>query len=256
MKVNRVRQALLILGAQIIAFTIFVTLWEWVTRTGVVNPLFIGEPSKIFVYFFKGLFINRTMLWAAAWTLSETTVAFLIGSVAGILFGLLFAVFPVCEKFFDPVMSGLNSLPRIALAPVFVLWFGIGPTSQIALGVSLSFFIVLYNTMAGMRGVDPDWVVLSRMLGASKTSIFFKITLISAVPTIFSGLKLGLIVSLLGVIAGGIIAGQHGLGQLLSYLAGTFETDGVFAVLLLLAIIGAALTSLMNALERYLLRWR
>ncbi|MGB9104256.1 MAG: ABC transporter permease subunit, partial [Terriglobales bacterium] len=117
-------------------------------------------------------------------------------------------------------------------------------------------FIVLYNTMAGTRGVDSDWIVLSRMLGASSSTIFFKVTLISAVPTIFSGLKLGLIVSLLGVIAGGIIAGQHGLGQLLSYLAGTFETDGVFAVLLLLAIIGAALTALMNAIERHLLRWR
>lgn len=253
---NRRRQALLVLGAQIIVFSLFVALWEWVTRTGVVNPLFIGEPSKIFVFFVKGLFVNHVMLEQAGWTLSETALAFFIGSLGGILFGLLFAVFPLCEKFFDPVMSGLNSLPRIALAPVFVLWFGLGPASKVALGVSLSFFIVLYNTMAGVRGVDPDWVVLSRMLGASKASIFFKVTLASAVPTIFSGLKLGLIVSLLGVIAGGIIAGQHGLGQLLSYLAGTFETDGVFAVLLLLAIIGAALTGLMNALERHLLRWR
>lgn len=250
------RQALGVLVAQAVAFTVFVAAWEWVTRTGMVNPLFIGEPSKIFVFFFKGLFVNHVMLKEAGWTLAETAVAFFLGSAGGILFGLLFAVFPLCERFFDPLMSGLNSLPRIALAPVFVLWFGLGPASKVALGVSLSFFIVLYNTMAGVRGVNTDWVVLSRMLGASRASIFFKVTLMSAVPTIFSGLKLGLIVSLLGVIAGGIIAGQHGLGQLLSYLAGTFETDGVFAVLLLLAIIGAALTSLMNALERHLLRWR
>jgi len=250
------RQALIVLAAQIVALTVFLVVWEWAARTRLINPLFIGEPSKIFAYFFDGLFVNGVMLKGAAWTLSETAVSFLIGSVGGILFGLLFAVFPACEKFFDPVLSGLNSLPRIALAPLFVLWFGIGAASEIALGVSLTFFIVLYNTMAGTRGVDSDWLVLSRMLGASSTTIFFKVTLISAVPTIFSGLKLGLIVSLLGVIAGGIIAGQHGLGQLLSYLAGTFETNGVFAVLLLLAIIGAALTSLMNAVERHLLRWR
>jgi len=244
-----------VFAAQLVALVIFLVLWEWAARTRMINPLFIGAPTKIFAHFYQGLFVDHTMLAEAAWTLSETAAAFAIGSVGGILFGLLFVVFPATEKFFDPVFSGLNSLPRIALAPVFLLWFGLGPASKIALGTSLTFFIVLYNTIAGARSVDSDWILLSRMLGAGKTTIFFKVTLLSAVPTIFSGLKLGLIVSLLGVIAGEIIAAQHGLGQLLTYLSGSFDTDGVYAVLLFLAIIGVALTGLMNAVERYLLRW-
>lgn len=255
MKTTPARQGLYVLAAQLVAFVLFVGVWEWAARTQMISPLFIGQPTKIFARFFTGLFVDGTMLKEAGWTLSETAAAFVIGSVGGILFGLLFVVFPACEKFFDPLFSGLNSLPRIALAPVFLLWFGLGPASKIALGASLTFFIVLYNTIAGARSVDSDWVVLSRMLGANKVTIFFKVTLISAVPTIFSGLKLGLIVSLLGVIAGEIIAAQHGLGQLLTYLSGTFDTNGVYAVLLFLAIIGVALTGLMNALERHLLRW-
>jgi NitT/TauT family transport system permease protein len=99
-------------------------------------------------------------------------------------------------------------------------------------------------------------VTLSRMLGASKATIFFKVTLVSAVPTIFSGLRLGLIYALLGVIGGEIIASQHGLGQLLSYLAGTFDTNGVFGVLFFLALLGVALTKCMSLLESYLLRWK
>ena len=104
--------------------------------------------------------------------------------------------------------------------------------------------------------MDSDWLTLSRMLGASKVVVFFKVTLISAVPTIFSGLRLGLIYALLGVIGGEIIASQHGLGQMLTYLAGTFDTNGVFAVLIFLAILGVALTRAMSALEQHLLRWR
>jgi NitT/TauT family transport system permease protein len=202
------------------------------------------------------VFVDYTLLQQAVWTLSETLAAFALGSAAGIAFGLLFVLYPRLEKFLDPLFTAFNALPRIALAPLFLLWFGLGPSSKIALGISLTFFIVLSSTVAGGRSVNTDWIILSRMLGASKMTIFFKVTLISAVPTIFSGLRLGLIYALLGVIGGEIIASQHGLGQLLSYLAGTFDTNGVFAVLFFLAMLGVALTKLMSAIENYLLRWR
>lgn len=250
------RQASAVLLLQIAALAVFLCLWEWAATTRAIDPLFIGQPTKIFAYFYHAVFIDYSLLREAAWTLSETAAAFVLGSVTGIAFGLLFVVYPPLERFLDPLFSALNSLPRIALAPLFLLWFGLGPASKIALGFSLTFFIVLYNTVAGARSVDPDWVVLSRMLGASKMAIFFKVTLVSAVPTIFAGLKLGLIVAILGVIGGEIIAAQHGLGQLLSYLAGTFDTNGVFAVLFFLAMLGVVLTCLMSALERHLLRWR
>lgn len=250
------RETLVITALQVVAVVIFLLLWEWASKTRTIDPLFIGQPTKIFAYFYQSIFVDYTLLKEAVWTLSETLAAFVIGSVAGVAFGLLFVLSPRLEKFLDPLFSGFNALPRIALAPLFLLWFGLGPSSKIALGISLTFFIVLASTVAGGRSVNTDWLILSRMLGANKMIIFFKVTLISAVPTIFSGLRLGLIYALLGVIGGEIIASQHGLGQLLSYLAGTFDTNGVFAVLFFLAILGVALTRLMTAIEHYLLRWR
>ncbi len=245
-----------VLLAQIVALVVFFGLWEWSARSRWIDPLFIGQPTKILSYLHGAIWVDGHLFIEAAWTLGSTGVAFVLGSVAGLVFGLIFVAYPVLERFFDPLFSALNALPRIALAPLFLLWFGLGPASKIALGFSLTFFIVLNSTIAGARSVDSDWLTLSRMLGASKVAMFFKVTLISAVPTIFSGLRLGLIYALLGVIGGEIIASQHGLGQQLSYLAGTFDTNGVFGVLLVLALVGVALTWVMSAIEKYLLRWR
>jgi NitT/TauT family transport system permease protein len=242
--------------ARIIALLAFGAVWEVTARLGLINPLFIGNPSGILAFFFKGLFVNQELVVHLLWTLAGTLAAFMLGSVTGILVGLLFVACPKVEQFIDPIFAGLNALPRIALAPLFLLWFGLGITSKIALGFSLTFFIVLSSTVAGARSVNSDHLMLADTLGASSTQIFRRITLPSAVPTVFSGLRLGLIYALLGVIAGEIIAAQHGLGQSLTFLAGTFQINGVFAVLLLLAMLGMSLTWIMTAVEARLLRWR
>lgn len=244
-----------ILAAQLIFVIGFVILWEWASVKEIINPLFIGRPSGIFNYLW-GAFADGTIISEAKWTLSATLIAYVLGSVAGIAFGLVFAMYPPSEKFFEPLFSGLNSLPRVALAPLFLLWFGLGLGSKIALGFSLTFFIVLENTAAGARSVDRDFLTLSHTLGASKARVFFRVTLPSAIPTIFSALKLGLIYALLGVVAAELIASQHGLGQLLTLLAGTFNTNGVFGVLLVLGVLGMLLTKGMSFLEQRLLRWR
>jgi NitT/TauT family transport system permease protein len=241
---------------RIIALLAFGAVWELTARLGLINPLFIGNPSGILAFFFKGLFVNQELVVHLLWTLAGTLAAFMLGSVTGILVGLLFVAYPKVEQFIDPIFAGLNALPRIALAPLFLLWFGLGITSKIALGFSLTFFIVLSSTVAGARSVNSDHLMLADTLGATSTQIFRRITLPSAVPTVFSGLRLGLIYALLGVIAGEIIAAQHGLGQSLTFLAGTFQINGVFAVLLLLAMLGMSLTWIMTAVEARLLRWR
>jgi len=251
-----VGQRLWVFIAQIVTLAVFFALWEWASRTRWIDPLFIGQPTKIFAFLYESVFVDQTLLREAAWTLGSTAAAFVLGSLAGLGLGLLFVVYPIVEKFLDPLLHGLNALPRIALAPLFLLWFGLGPASKIALGFSLTLFIVLNSTVAGARSVDSDWLTLSRMLGASRATVFFKVTLVSAVPTIFAGLRLGLIYALLGVIGGEIIAAQHGLGQLLTYLAGTFNTNGVFAVLIFLALLGTLLTKCMGMLESHLLRWK
>ena len=242
-------------AAQLGALALMLLSWEYVSSHRLVDPLFFGQPSGILKYLQKAL-TDGSLLREAAWTLGSTLGAFALGSIAGIGTRLLFAIYPRAEVFFDPFFSALNALPRIALAPLFLLWFGLGVASKVALGFSLTFFIVLFSTLAGARSVDRDFLILSQTLGASKATVFIKVTLQSAVPTIFSGLKLGLIYALLGVIAGEIIASQHGLGQLLTYFAGTFDTNAVFGVLTILAVIGIVLTRAMTAIENRLLRWR
>jgi NitT/TauT family transport system permease protein len=239
-----------------ISLLVLLGIWEVLSRFGLINPLFFGNPAKILEFLFKGLFVNRELWSHTAWTMAGTVASFLLGSLAGVLVGLLFVTFPNVEEFLDPIFAGLNALPRIALAPLFLLWFGLGIASKIALGFSLTFFIVLGSTVAGARAVSSDHLILARTLGARPAQVFRRITLPGAVPTIFAGLRLGLIYALLGVIGGEIIAAQKGLGQLLSFLAGTFQINGVFAVLLLLALIGTALTWAMSAVELHLLRWR
>ena len=241
---------------RIIVLLGFGVVWELLARLGWINPLFIGNPIGIIVFFFRELFVTQQLVTDLLWTLAGTLSAFIFGSVTGILVGLLFVAYPRVERFMDPIFAGLNALPRIALAPLFLLWFGLGISSKIALGFSLTFFIVLSSTIAGARSVDSDHLTLASTLGASPAQVFRRITLPSAVPTVFSGLRLGLIYALLGVIAGEIIAAQHGLGQSLTFLAGTFQINGVFAVLLLLALLGMSLTWIMTAVEARLLRWR
>jgi NitT/TauT family transport system permease protein len=156
----------------------------------------------------------------------------------------------------EPYLAVLNAMPRFALAPLFLLWFGLGLGSKVAVGTSLSFFIVLANTVAGIRGVSADLVILSRSLGATPKQVFFKVTLPGAVPVIFSGLRLALVFSMLGVVGAEIIAAEHGLGQTLSYLQSTFNMNGVMGLLALLATLGMLVTRGMTRLEKRLPKWQ
>jgi NitT/TauT family transport system permease protein len=245
-----------VLLGRTITLIVLVGIWEYLSANRMINQLFFGQPSKIGRFLFNGLFVEQQLIEHTFWTMLSTLSAFGLGSVGGILVGLLFVTFPRAEEFLDPIFSGLNALPRIALAPLFLLWFGLGIASKIALGFSLTFFIVLGSTVAGGRAINQDHITLARTLGARSSQIFRRITLPGAVPTVFAGLRLGLIYALLGVVGGEIIAAQKGLGQMLSFLAGTFQINGVFAVLFLLSILATSLTWAMTAIELRLLRWR
>jgi NitT/TauT family transport system permease protein len=230
--------------------------WEYVAAFRLVDPLLIGRPSEIAKYFWHETFVTQSLVRDLGWTMLGTVLAFLLGSTLGIAVGMLFVTRPTIEALLNPILMGLNSMPRIALAPLFLIWFGLGLGSKVAVGFSLTFFIVLTNTVAGGRGVNPDHLVLARTLGASGGQIFRKFVLPSAVPVIFNGLRLGLIFALLGVVGSEIFASEHGLGQTLSLLAANFNTNGVFAIVLLLSLIGVVITWGMTALENWLLRWR
>lgn len=233
-----------------------VALWELAASRELLDPTFFGRPSGIAAYLWDGFFVGGKLWLELGYTLAGTVISFLLGSVLAVALGLSFVIFPRMERAMEPYLTVLNAMPRLALAPLFLLWFGLGLGSKIAVGTSLSFFVVLANTIAGIRGVSSDLLTLSRSLGATPTQLFFKVTLPSAVPVIASGLRLGLIFSMLGVIGAELIAAEHGLGQTLAYLQATFNMNGVMGLLLLLASLGLLVTSGMTRLERSLLKWQ
>lgn len=234
----------------------FLAAWQFCAAQGLLDPLFFGRPSGIVAYLIKG-FLTEGKLWLELrYTLLASGIAFVGGSIAAVALGLIFTMLPRFHRAAEPYLTLLNAMPRIALAPLFLLWFGLGIGSKIAVGMSLTFFIVLAATVAGIRGVNSDHLVLSKALGATPAQVFVKVTLPSAVPVIFAGLRLGLIFALLGVVGAELLAAEHGLGQTLAYLQSTFNTDGVMAILLLLALIGLGVTTLMNRIERALLDWQ
>jgi NitT/TauT family transport system permease protein len=241
-------------GAHLLFIVTMLALGEWLTAHRWLDPTFMGQPSGVIQFLWNNIATGK--LWVdMGWTMAGTLISFTLGSVA-MTVGLLFVAFPKVEKFLDPYLNAMNVMPRIALAPLFILWFGLGLGSKIAVGCSLTFFIVLSSTVAGIRGVSQDHVTLCKTLGASAVTTFFQVTLPGAVPVIFPGLRLGLIYALLGVIGAEIIASEKGLGQSLSYLGATFEVNGVMALLLVLALLGVSVVRTMTWLEKRLLHWQ
>lgn len=242
--------------AQHAAFvSVVLGLWEWGAHTGVIDPSFMGSPMGI-IHFTLENFANARLWGDLGYTLLAVFASFGIGSSAAMITGLAFVTWPKLEVFCEPYIAAMNVLPRIALVPLFILWFGLGVGSKIALGVSLTFFIVLSTTVAGIRGVSQDHITLTRTLGATSRQMFFWVTLPGAVPVLFSGLRLGLIYALLGVVGAEVIASERGLGQQLAYLGSTFNVNGVWSLLFDLALIGVLIMKLMNWIERSLLHWQ
>ena len=251
MKAERLRWGLLHLGF----IVTLLGLGELAVARGWLDPTFFGQPSGVAKFLWNNL--GTAKFWTdLGWTLAGVGASFALGSAAAFAVGLLFVRSPALERFADPYFNALNVMPRIALAPLFILWFGLGLGSKIAVGFSLTFFIVLSATVAGIRGVSQDHVTLCRTLGAGAATTFFQVTLPGAVPVIFSGLRLGLIYALLGVVGTEIIASEKGLGQSLAYLGSTFDINGVMALLLVLALLGVAIVRFMTWIEKRLLHWQ
>ena len=253
---RRSRRRLVILGYQVLVAVVALVIWQICATYQLLDPTVISSPKAVFGYLFGNAIVDPE-LWTNTWyTMVATLIAFVVGSILGILVGLVCVRIPILEEIFDPFVTLMNSFPRIALAPLFVVWFGIGVTSKVVLAVSVIFFILMLTTIAGARSVDRNLIALCNSLGAGPWKIFRSITIPTAAPSIFAGLKLGLIYSFLGVIVGEMIASEHGLGQEAMKYSNLFQMDRVLAVLFFLALITTLLAAGMTAVERRVLRWQ
>ena len=186
----------------------------------------------------------------------EALIAFVISSALGIAAGLMLARSPFWDEVLAPLVLALNSLPRVALAPLIILWFGIGIVAKVVTAFTLVFFILLVNTLGGAKNVDTDILTIARLMGASRHDILWKVTLPSALPWIFAGLNIGLTYALLGVIVAEILASNQGIGYVISSGAANFNTAAVFAGLVTLAVVAWLFSAIMRKVEARLLRWK
>jgi len=228
-----------------------VVIWWALVSAGVLSTLDVGSPYLVGQYVVEQFW--REIVPNALDTLWATLIAFALSGVFGVLGGYALVEFPYVKRMIDPILNALNSMPRIALAPLFILWFGIGIESKVALAFSLGFFMVLMNTYAGVRNVDPILVRLSCSLGCTGWQQFTKITLPWAVPSVFAGLRLALIYSFLGVVTSGMIASKSGLGQLIMFYSGVLRMDAVIAILIIMGLMAVTLMIIADKVEARLL---
>ena len=226
-------------------------IWWVVVELGVIDKFFVSTPQDVAKFLADSF--SREIVPHAINTVIAMLIAFVLSGIAGILAGLALVELPRVKALVDPFLTAFNSMPRIALAPIFILWFGIEVMSKVALAFSLGFFIVLLSTVAGIRNVDPILIRLSRSLGCSAWQQFTRITLPWAIPSVFAGLKLALIYCFLGVVTSEMLASKVGLGNLIMYYSGLLRMDAVLGVLFVMAVFAVALTILADRVETALL---
>lgn len=248
---STIRDAFWLYTGRLLILLGFAAVWWIAVYFKWMDKFFVSSPDDVVRFLISSF--TKEIIPNARNTLFATLIAFVLSGVFGVLAGLILFELPKMKRMVDPFLTGLNSMPRIALAPIFILWFGIEVTSKVALAFSLGFFIVLLSTYAGIRNVDPVLMRLSRSLGCTPWQQFTKIMLPWAIPSVFAGLKLALIYSFLGVVTSEMLASKVGLGQLIMYYSGVLRMDAVLAILLVMAICSVALTMVGDWVEAALL---
>lgn len=229
-------------------------LWQWGAGR-IFDEFFFSRPSAILERLWRwtrdgSIFVQ---VWA---TLHATVAGFVIGAVAGLALGIWLGVSPFMNRLLDPYLSALNALPKVALAPLFVLWFGIGIESKIALAAILVLFLVFLNTYTGVREVDQDLVDAARIMKASRLQVLTKVIIPSAASWVFASLKISVPYALIGAVLGEMIASNRGLGYLVQFAGAQFDTAGVFAALLVIALLAVVLNWIVGVFQRRADRWR
>ena len=229
-------------------------LWELASRVFVANPLFLAAPSQI-AYAIYQLSLTGEMQHHIAVSAAEFALGYVIASVIGIGFGFGMANSVRFKQALQPWISGFYATPTIALAPLFILWLGIGIWSKVLVVIFLVLFPVTINTEAGLRTTSERLIEMLKSFGANGRQIFFKVSLPSALPFILAGLKLGIGRGLIGVVVAELFGSRAGLGRLISQSADAFNMPDLFAGVIVLAIAGIVMTAAFGWLETKLVPW-
>jgi NitT/TauT family transport system permease protein len=237
-----------------LVFVVFTAAWEGVVRYWQVPPYLMPSPSAIAASLAGGI-TSRLYLVNFWVTLYEALAGFVIAAVAGIAVGAVIAQFRVVEQTFYPYLVALQTLPKIAIAPLIIVWFGFGLSSKVIIAATVAFFPVLVNVIVGLKTIDTSKLELMRSLNASRWQTFRLVRFPNALPFVFAGLDIAIVFSVLGAIVGEFVGAQQGLGNLILQFNFALDIAGVFAVLILLSVMGVTLHLLMQALQKRIIFW-
>ena len=247
-------EALTVWAWRVLIVIVVLSVWQYASGRW-IKAFWISSPSVIWRQLMEWVISGDLWIHLEA-TLLETIMGFVFGAIAGVVTGLALGLNRRLAAVLDPFIVAFYSLPKIALAPLFILWFGVGLTSKVVLATFVVFFLVFYNTYAGTLAVEAELVDVLRLMGATKGQIIRKVILPSALIWIFTGMKSSVPYALIGAVVGEMMASNQGLGYLIQAAAGQYDTGGVFAALFVLMIIATGLHELLKQSERIMLRWR
>jgi NitT/TauT family transport system permease protein len=254
----RRRKAVITLG-RVLLLVAVLGLWEWLSRAKVIDPFNFSMPSKVWDQ------INTWVMHGTAFgslgeqiwvTLQEALFGWIIGVVVGVVLGITLGRITFLAELLGPYIKVLNSIPRIVLAPIFVIWFGLGPASKVASAIVLVFFPVFFNAFQGAREVDRNLVANARILGASDRRVTLQVVIPSATSWIFTSLHVSFGFALIGAIVGEYIGATKGIGLLVAQSQNTFNAAGVYAAMVILAAVALVAEGLLTFAERRIFRWK
>ncbi len=233
--------------------------WQLLTAVRLMDPFFFGQPTGIVVRLVDWI-QNGTAygsLWLQIWiTLEEALLGFAIGVVGGIVLGVLLGEIPFLADVMGPYIKVLNAIPRIVLGSIFFMWLGLGTESKVALAAVLVFFVVFFNAFQGVREVDRTYIANARVLGATRLQIVREVVLPSALTWIIASLHVAFGFAIIGAIVGEFLGAEKGLGLVIATAQNTFDSNGVFAAMLIIAAVALTAEAGIGLLERRLLSWR
>jgi len=239
---------------QVVLGVILLLLWQGASGR-LIDSFFISNPIDVGTRLVGWVADGSLLLhiWA---TVYATLMGFIVGAVGGVVLGIWLGVSPFSSRLLNPYLNALNALPKVALAPLFVLWFGLGIESKIALAAVLVLFLVFLNTYAGVREVDQDLIDGARLMKATRIQVIAKVIIPSAMSWVFAGLKISVPYALIGAVLGEMIAANRGLGYLVQFSGSQFDSAGVFAVLIVIALLAVALNFLVEIVQHRIQQWR
>lgn len=242
------------LAFDVAAFAMLLLAWEGVIRLFRVPEIVLPAPSSI-VSALASIVVSGAVFPHLAITLSEVLLGFAIGSSVALVLGALIAQFRIVDRLVTPYIVALQAVPKVALAPLLVIWFGFGIASKVLMTAVIAFFPILVNTVAGLRSVEQDRLDLMTALKASRWQTFTMVKLPTALPFIFAGLDVGIVLSVIGAIVGEFVGASGGLGYLLLVYNADLKIAAVFALLVILAGIGLVLHAVVRLVQRRVMFW-